>query len=121
MDPQELGKPILFLSAASPFFLSRPDPILQPIVSRYLELNCTVVGQSPLDVTWTKNGIPLRFSQRGRISVELSTVGATATTVVRIASVEEEDAGEYVCRAKDEDGTSSSSTTVNVRGVWHEV
>ena len=51
----------------------------------------------------------------------MNTVGATVTTVVRIASVEEEDAGEYVCRAKDEDGTSSFSTTVNVRGVWHEV
>ena len=118
MRNQELGKPILFPSAASPFFLSRPDPILQPIISRYLELNCTAVGQSPLDVTWTKNGNSL--SQQGRVSVELNTVGATVTTVVRIASVEEGDAGEYVCRAKDEDGTSSSSTTVNVRGV-HEV
>ena len=64
--------------------------------------------------------MPLPSSRRGRVSVEMSTVGATVTTVVRIVSVEEGDAGEYVCRAKDEDGTSSSSTTVNVRGV-HEV
>ena len=65
--------------------------------------------------------MPLPFPQQGRVSVEMSAIGATTvTTVVRIVSVEEGDAGEYVCRAKDEDGTSSSSTTVNVRGV-HEV
>lgn len=108
---------LIFLSAAAPFFLSRPDPILHPIISSYLELNCTAVGQSSLEVTWTKDGIPLSPSQEGRVRVELSTVGAGIANVVRIVSVQERDAGVYVCLAKDENGTSSSSTTVNVRGM----
>ena len=79
-------------------------------------------------MTWTKDGFPLDLSpsQEGRVRVELSTVGAGIANVVRIVSVEERDAGVYVCLAKDENGTSSSSTTVNVRGVcevyivkWH--
>ena len=113
MRDQEL----IFLSAAAPFFLSRPDPILHPIISSYLELNCTAVGQSSLEVTWTKDGIPLSPPQEGRVRVELSTVGAGIANVVRIVSVQERDTGVYVCLAKDENGTSSSSTTVDVRGM----
>ena len=107
----------LLCPTASPFFLSRPQPTLHPILSLYVELNCTVVGQIPLEVLWFKDGNTPLVSQGNRISIELSSRESIVSAVLRIVSVEEEDAGVYTCLAKDDNGTSSTSTTIDVRGV----
>ena len=49
--------------------------------------------------------------------MEVSHTESIVTAVLRIVSVEEEDAGVYTCLAKDINGTSSTSTTIDVRGV----
>jgi len=76
-----------------------------------------VVGQIPLEVLWFKDGDTPLVSQGNRVSLELSSRESIASAVLRIVSVEEEDAGVYTCLAKDDNGTSSTSTTIDVRGM----
>ncbi|XP_037071869.1 vascular endothelial growth factor receptor 1-like isoform X2 [Pollicipes pollicipes] len=74
------------------------------------ELNCTVSGLPPPEVTWTKDGAPLALDENGR--VRLSEDGQR----LLISAAISDDAGNYECRAANRVGVLQGSAAVLVPG-----
>lgn len=71
-----------------------------------VDLACAATGHPQPTVSWTLNGREIRFSSR------VSVLGGG----LHIVSVNEDDRGEYRCRAENEEGIITASARVVVQG-----
>lgn len=98
---------VLFVSfPVAPTFLTRPSDV-HASVGDTVDLACAATGYPEPVVTWTLNGINIRHSSR------VSVVGGG----LRIVSLNEDDRGEYRCRAENEEGIITASARIVVQGI----
>lgn len=78
-----------------------------------IQVTCLVSeGDLPLNITWTFNSVPLDSQS----SVNPLRAGKKASLLL-FDSVSEDQAGNYTCIAKNQAGSVSHSTTLNVYGI----
>ena len=89
----------------APSFLTRPSDV-QVSVGDTVDLSCAATGHPDPTITWTLNDRAIRFSSRVTI------VGGG----LHIISLNEDDNGEYRCRAENDEGIITASARVVVQG-----
>ncbi|XP_037086033.1 pro-neuregulin-2, membrane-bound isoform-like [Pollicipes pollicipes] len=77
-----------------------------------LRLKCNARSPSPMRISWFKDGVPIRRSRRVRIKNKKRKRLMRSTLIIRRAT--ESDVGEYVCRAKNKDGSRSQKSRVTM-------
>ena len=96
-----------FSFLVSPRILSPlQDIIIQ--VGKRLELNCNTSADPAAEISWTKDNLQLPSS--AKLGMHNSTLIIESTVI--------DDDGEYKCFAKNRQGNTSSSATVEVQGTW---
>ncbi|EDV93719.1 protein amalgam [Drosophila grimshawi] len=78
-------------------------PKVAQMLSHLVDLECSVQGYPSPTVVWFRNGAQLQSSRHYEISNTASS-SETTTSVLRIASVSEEDFGDYYCNATNKLG-----------------
>ena len=79
--------------------------------SEYFAFSCTIVGNPPPLVYWTKNGLMLNVKTNPR----LSAASWNSVYTLNISTVSRSDAGQYRCMANNSVGISTSlGETLNV-------
>ena len=96
-----------FSFLVSPRILSPlQDIIIQ--VGKRLELTCNTSADPAAVISWTKDNLQLPSS--AKLGMHNSTLIIESTVI--------DDDGEYTCFAKNRQGNTSSSATVEVQGTW---
>ncbi|XP_002137679.2 protein amalgam [Drosophila pseudoobscura] len=78
-------------------------PKIAQMLSHTVELECSVQGYPAPTVVWHRNGVQLQSSRQHEVANTASSF-ETTTSVLRIASVSEEDFGDYYCNATNKLG-----------------
>ncbi|KAH8236603.1 hypothetical protein KR026_006494, partial [Drosophila bipectinata] len=78
-------------------------PKVAQMLSHSVELECSVQGYPAPIVVWHRNGVQIQSSRQHEVANTAST-SETTTSVLRIASVSEEDFGDYYCNATNKLG-----------------
>ncbi|XP_043190339.1 titin-like isoform X4 [Amphibalanus amphitrite] len=78
--------------------------------SAHFECNLVPVGDPNMKVEWFHNGVPLRHSSR------IKCVSDFGFVVMDLAYVQDEDSGEYTCRATNKYGSDSTTATLGCVG-----
>ncbi|EDW81791.1 uncharacterized protein Dwil_GK12252 [Drosophila willistoni] len=78
-------------------------PKIAQMISHAVELECSVQGYPAPTVVWHRNGVQLQSSRYYEIANTASSF-ETTTSVLRIASVSDEDFGDYFCNATNKLG-----------------
>ncbi|KAL2099950.1 hypothetical protein ACEWY4_004344 [Coilia grayii] len=90
---------------APPMFTETSAAVVEALLRQPVSLRCVVRGNPTPQVTWTKNGVPLK---QDNIEVRNGTVF--------FWSVSRESAGEYRCHASNSEGNVSHVTQLWVKG-----
>ncbi|XP_037955276.1 protein amalgam-like [Teleopsis dalmanni] len=78
-------------------------PKVAQVLSHVAELECNVQGYPAPAVVWFRNGVKLQTDSRHQIANTASS-HETTTSVLRIASVSDDDFGDYFCNATNKLG-----------------
>ena len=77
-------------------------------VGKRLELTCNTSADPAAEISWTKDNLQLPSS--AKLGMHNSTLTIESTVI--------DDDGKYTCFAKNRQGNTSSSATVEVQGTW---
>ncbi|GFO30608.1 fibroblast growth factor receptor [Plakobranchus ocellatus] len=90
----------------SPYFLVDPVVVKEELLGEKLRLKCKAYGSPPPFITWWRNNTMIHNHDNSRIKKK--------RTTLLITNLQQEDAGEYSCRAKNEHGMKWVNFSVSV-------
>ncbi|ETN72289.1 hypothetical protein NECAME_13906, partial [Necator americanus] len=92
----------------APSIIVAPQPKITVDESSLLTIVCDIHGAPEMDISWLKNGVMLKTTER----IQMERDGLACTLI--ISNVTPEDEGEYTIIAKDSFGEAKADTTVTV-------
>ncbi|XP_076321273.1 protein turtle homolog B-like isoform X2 [Tachypleus tridentatus] len=105
-DPKRNGSFVHLYVHAPPHFRVKPLDVVYVKIGEKLSLQCAADGTPDPDIRWYKNNVPLYESPTVKIS----------RGTLEITSVEQDQIGDYVCRARNSEGSVVAATKVIVAG-----
>uniref|UniRef100_A0AAR2J867 Ig-like domain-containing protein n=1 Tax=Pygocentrus nattereri TaxID=42514 RepID=A0AAR2J867_PYGNA len=92
--------------------LKLTHPIIQQTEGHSVQFECRVAGSSPMEISWLKDGEPLRSDSEYTMTFDDN------SAVLKIAKGEMRHSGEYTCVATNSVGTASCRAKLTLQGLF---
>lgn len=102
----------MFSEAKTPPTFPKKITSLQQTEGQPIRFECRIAGSSPIDVSWLKDGEPLKEGG------EFSMLYDDNTAVLQIERGEMRHSGEYTCVATNSVGSTSCRAKLTLQGLW---
>lgn len=99
------------LPPSKPHFAEGLEPQVTVPVDEPLSLSCKVTAHPPPQITWYRNGTPIRNEPKAQVGYR------DGEATLKIPRCTKADAGMYSCLATNPHGNESSSCNVNIAGI----
>lgn len=103
---------IAFAFLEPPSFIKAPKTV-EGLRGKDISINCELSGTPPFEITWYKDNKALKESRKYKFVQE----GGSAT--LHILNLDATDPGEYQCKALNQVGSDTCSSTVKLRGKYN--
>ncbi|CAL4194541.1 unnamed protein product, partial [Meganyctiphanes norvegica] len=101
------------LSVNEPPWFSAHNQQLSSVVGKMATLTCEAKGDTPLTISWAKDGVDISSMSRYGISERDSDSGRVSELVIRSTLVE--DSGRYICTATNAHGSMTADSHLLVQ------
>lgn len=102
----------MFSEAKTPPTFPKKITSLQQTEGQPIRFECRIAGSSPIEVSWLKDGEPLKEGG------EFSMLYDDNTAALQIERGEMRHSGEYTCVATNSVGSTSCRAKLTLQGLW---